>query len=181
MVCTFHVSINRRVEREAGKRSSAVVAASDSPPPASTLLRVVVMAKEAVTILGLDQFERKIKSWAVKAVSEGAKGVREWGERTLAVTKDGGEGYSGPICPVKDGNLLSTGHVGKIEQSRGKATITIGYGGSAAPYALRVHEMSEGANWSKPGSGPGYLKQPVDHMQRKVIPILMPHVKRVFT
>lgn len=50
-------------------------------------------------------------------------------------------GQSKKLVPVKDGNLISSGHV-QLPKRMGKSgwLIEIGYGGPSAPYALVQHE-----------------------------------------
>lgn len=43
-------------------------------------------------------------------------------------------------CPVDLGNLRDTGHVTEPEVSGGHVSVTLGYGGPAAPYAIVQHE-----------------------------------------
>lgn len=44
------------------------------------------------------------------------------------------------LCPVDLGNLRSTGHVTPPEEHGGHVTVTLGYGGPAAKYAVAQHE-----------------------------------------
>lgn len=44
------------------------------------------------------------------------------------------------LVPVDTGALRSSGHVTKPVVSGGRVMVKVGYGGSAAPYALYVHE-----------------------------------------
>lgn len=88
------------------------------------------------------------------------------------------------IVPVETGTLMNTGHVELPRMHEGSVLVQMGYGGPAAPYALYVHEALEGAippspNWSwtkkvarggqiawtRPGSGPKYLENPLKERQ----------------
>ena len=42
--------------------------------------------------------------------------------------------------PVDTSALKTSGHVKPPEETRGKVSVTMGYGGPSAPYALTVHE-----------------------------------------
>lgn len=45
--------------------------------------------------------------------------------------------------PVDTGVLRASGHVQKPKVDPGKITVTLGFGGPAAPYAVYVHERTE--------------------------------------
>jgi hypothetical protein len=127
------------------------------------------------SLIGAAAFQRKLGRWSSDVQKAAAAGAVEWGERTMAVSKDGGEGYGGPIVPVDTGILQGTGHVDPIKKRGDKLTLTIGYG---TDYASAVHELRE-ANFQRPRSGPGYLREPVRHMAAKIPEILGPHIKEV--
>lgn len=74
-------------------------------------------------------------------------------------------GDSLPITPMRDGILRSTQHVKPPVITRDEVKVEFGYGGPAAPYAWRVHELPESSNWTTPGTGPKYLEGPLQ--QRK--------------
>lgn len=63
-----------------------------------------------------------------KAKAELADGIEEWARAEVMPDAD-------EHCPVKDGTLRDS-HVVEREG----AVVTMGYGGSAAPYAERQHE-----------------------------------------
>ena len=63
--------------------------------------------------------------------------------------------------PKNDGQLRSSKFVTKPERSGDQISAFVGYGGFAAVYALRVHEMPEGTNWTTSGTGPKYLERPM--------------------
>jgi hypothetical protein len=131
------------------------------------------------SLIGAAAFQRKLGRWSSDVQKAAAAGAVEWGERTMAVSKDGGEGYGGPIVPVGDtGNLMGSGHVPKITKRGDKLTVKLVYGGPAREYAAAVHELRE-ANFRRPRSGPGYLREPVRHMAAKIPEILGPHIKEV--
>jgi len=130
----------------------------------------------AFQILGAAEFQRNLANWGGAVRKAAAAGGYEWGERTMAVSKDGGEGYSGNIVPVDTGTLMSTGHVQKPRIKGKTVIITLGYVGPSSKYAVFVHEIK--ANYRRPGSGPDYLRGPVDHMKKQITPIVWPHIRR---
>jgi hypothetical protein len=79
------------------------------------------------------------------------------------------------FVPVDLGTLRSSGHVGDVERSGRDLSVTLDYGGAAAPYALAVHEhpsassppswegkaVTDISNWSVDGRGPKYLERPL--------------------
>lgn len=79
------------------------------------------------------------------------------------------------FVPVDLGTLRSSGHVGNVERKGKDLSVTLDYGGAAAPYALAVHEhpsdhsppswegkaLTDISDWSKDGRGPKYLERPL--------------------
>lgn len=135
------------------------------------------MPGSGIKIVGQAEFQQKLKRWSADVAHAMSAGATEWGERTMAISKGGGEGYGGNIVPVDTGVLMSTGHVQAPEVSGHKIIVTLGYGGPAADYAAAVHEGTDARNWSRPGSGTDYLRGPVEFMGRKVSGIVGRHVK----
>lgn len=66
-----------------------------------------------------------------------------------------------PITPLRDGILRSTAHVKPPVIAGNQVVVEFGFGGPAAPYAFRVHELPESSNWTTPGTGPKYLEKPI--------------------
>jgi hypothetical protein len=62
------------------------------------------------------------------------RGLFKWGERTMGRIK------GSPDVPVMDGQLRSTGVVLPVERNGTLHTLTLGFGGPAAPYAVKTHE-----------------------------------------
>jgi len=134
------------------------------------------MAKSGFSITrGLPALKKFFEQSPKNALAGLESGAREWGERTIAVSKAGGEGYTGNIVPVDTGVLMSSGHVGEVSVSGTKMRVVIGYGGPASRYAAAVHEIPK--RYRRPGSGTDYLRGPAVHMGRKVGEIVGPHVK----
>jgi hypothetical protein len=67
-----------------------------------------------------------------------------------------------PITPLDFGNLRSTIYVEPPTVQVGKVTCEIGAGGTAAPYALIVHEAPPWWKWQEPGTGPKFLERAVE-------------------
>lgn len=134
------------------------------------------MAKQ-IEIRGLTEFKRKLGTWTNHVASAMERTAFEWGERTMAVSKGGGEGYTAPIVPVDTGALMSSGHVQGPQRDGGKVTVILGYGGPSAKYAAYVHEIA--ANYKRPNSGKDYLRLPVEHMSKKIPEIAGKHLKDV--
>ena len=66
--------------------------------------------------------------------------------------------------PVDTGNLRSTGHVDPPEMMGNELTVELGFGGTAAKYALPVHEINiphKVGKWK-------YLEDPVNAAQRRL-------------
>ena len=62
----------------------------------------------------------------------------------------------------KTGALRSSNFVSRPRRAGNAITVVLGYGGMAARYALFVHEMPEGTNWTTSGTGPKYLERPLN-------------------
>ena len=74
-----------------------------------------------------------------------------------------------PITPMDTGDLRRSGYVSQPKVVGGDVTIEVGFGGTAAKYALRVHEWTDPEpNWSEPGTGPKYLERPFNAMRTKL-------------
>lgn len=80
-------------------------------------------------------FEAALTEYAGKTLPGGiARGLTKWGEETM------GEIKGTPDVPVMDGQLRATGVVLPVEVSGDTLTLTLGFGGPAAPYAVKTHE-----------------------------------------
>lgn len=128
-------------------------------------------------IKGLSEFKRKLSGYADKVGGALEGAAFEWGSRTLAVSKGGGEGYVAPIVPVDTGALMSTGIVETPRREGNKVVVVLGYGGPSAKYASFVHEVA--ANYKRPNSGKDFLRLPTEHMRGKVPEIASKHLKVV--
>tara|TARA_Y100000004_G_C8927590_1_gene418323 strand:- start:127 stop:588 length:462 start_codon:yes stop_codon:yes gene_type:complete len=67
------------------------------------------------------------------------------------------------ITPFDTGNLRDSHYVELPKPTSSGMVVKLGFGGTAAPYALAVHERTdEGINWSEPGTGPKFLERALD-------------------
>jgi hypothetical protein len=64
--------------------------------------------------------------------------------------------------PKDDGPLRSSNFVTSPKRSGDTVTVKLGFGGMSARYALFVHEMPVGTNWTTAGTGPKYLERPLN-------------------
>ena len=127
--------------------------------------------------MSLARVLKNLTKTAGKMVDAAENGLVETAERAMAISKRGGEGYSGNIVPIATGTLMGTGHVGDPHRTPGAISIRLGYGGPAVDYALEVHETM-GRRYRRPGSGAAYLRGPVEHMGGKQVAIVGKHVKQ---
>jgi len=64
-----------------------------------------------------------------------------------------------PITPIEFGPLRASGRVEPPEVSGTSVSVTLGFGGAAAPYAVYVHERMDLSH--KPPTQAKFLEQPV--------------------
>lgn len=74
------------------------------------------------------------------------------------------------VVPVLTGALMNTGKVEAPVDDGRLITVMLGYGDESTPYALYVHEELQSPsgnpiNWTRPGSGPKYLSNPLQAKQ----------------
>lgn len=75
-----------------------------------------------------------------KELQRRARGAPKALARALFAEAEQIMGKSKRIVPVDKGSLRASGHVQLPQVSGTKVTVTLGYGGAAAPYAVFVHE-----------------------------------------
>jgi len=140
-------------------------------------------------ITGLDKLANKLRGAEAQLRVEIGKTLYQFGEEVMTASK--------LVVPVLTGTLMNTGHVDLPADSGAMITVTLGYGGPAAPYALYVHEEMQGAvppspnwswtkavaagkqiQWTRPGSGPKYLENPLKEMQDQLPGRIRDAVKR---
>ena len=99
---------------------------------------------------GSRALQRELKRRGKKAPRDLGRALFQEGEQIMAASKR--------IVPVDKGPLRASGHV-QLPVIRGKrVTVTLGYGGAAAPYAVFVHEKP--ARHTPPTQWK-YLEQPL--------------------
>lgn len=89
--------------------------------------------KASVEISGATEWRAKLSRMAPAVFGALVASAHEGFEAVMATSKE-------EYVPVDQGTLRSTGHVEAPVVSGMSATITMGYGGPAAPYAIAVHE-----------------------------------------
>ena len=77
------------------------------------------------------------------------------------------------------GNLQGSGVLELAKVNGRSVEVEIYYGGAAAPYAAAVHEMPETTNWTKPGSKPRYLSDPVEQHKSDLIDRVSDRLERM--
>ena len=87
----------------------------------------------SIKVEGLAKFSRNLDSILDAALSGAARGMNQWAETTMTESKEN-------WVPVDQGELRSTGIVGEPEIQGSNVSLEMGYGGPAAPYALKQHE-----------------------------------------
>ena len=126
------------------------------------------MAKEM--LVGADALVKTLAALAKGTPAMAGKALYREAERIMTDSK---ANYV-PVAP-DGGKLRASGLVQPQNVTAGGASVTMGYGGAAAAYALAVHEhlsmhsppswiMAEwqgtGVHWHLPGRGPKYLELP---------------------
>lgn len=89
--------------------------------------------KTSIEIAGVAEWHSKLKAMGPAVFEAMVKSAYESFEGVMTTAKE-------EYVPVDSGTLRSTGTVLPPEVSSQSATITMGFGGPAAPYALAVHE-----------------------------------------
>ena len=87
----------------------------------------------SVTVNGVEAMLRNLGKYGAEARRLGAAGLYQEGLVIMADSKDN-------FVAVDQGILKSTGHVEQPVTKGHSVSVTLGYGGPAAPYALEVHE-----------------------------------------
>lgn len=113
---------------------------------------------------GARAFAARLNALTGRVPDAAAKSLYKRGNGIMSVSKR-------DHVPVDLGPLRASGHVTEPERKGHKVSVTLAYGGPAAPYALAVHEhLSEHSppSWrhtdvqfSPAGHGPKYLEKPM--------------------
>jgi len=86
----------------------------------------------SVQIKGLDELARALQRLAQRAPAQAG--------RLLVRQAEGIMGTAKALCPVDTGALRASGHVQAPVVDGSRISVTLGFGGPAAPYAVYVHE-----------------------------------------
>lgn len=122
------------------------------------LSRPSSLANFDINIEGLDVLASRIEAVKAALPKNVAAAVYQFGEELMSRSKE--------VVPVDTGALMNSGYVTLPETSGDTVSVTVGYGGPAAEYALAVHEnMDPHVHWHRPGSGPKYLENPAKEME----------------
>jgi len=129
------------------------------------------MALFDVNVTGLDAMQSKMDQ-LMPAIT------REVSEELYVFANDVKEA-SQMVVPVDTGALMNSATVKGPNKEGDVITVTIGYGGVAVGYALKVHEdLDPHIRWKRPGSGPKYLENPLKERQEKLPQFLAQAVQR---
>ena len=85
-----------------------------------------------LVLTGMDKFTATLRRLAAQAPAFAGTALRREGERIMTDAKR--------RTPVDTGALRASGHVQGPAFSGSAATVTLGFGGAATPYAVYVHE-----------------------------------------
>ena len=109
----------------------------------------------------------KLKDFSAELRTETAKAIKAI-EGAVYLAANNVIAKSIREVPKDDGALRSSNFVSRPRRSGNAITVRFGYGGMAARYALFVHEMPEGTNWTTSGTGPKYLERPLNAARPKI-------------
>lgn len=130
--------------------------------------------KTQITIDGVDKLQARLRKLAIKTPAGVGAALFQEAQGIMAESKES-------FVPVDLGTLRVSGKVQKPNIMPVGATVTMGYGGSAAPYALAIHEHPSDASPPTWGSddvnfkrgGPKYLEKPL----RNAIPGMLARLR----
>lgn len=141
------------------------------------------MADE-LTFTGSAQLASNLRRLAELAPAAVAQGLTEHAEEVMRVSKT-------EYVPVDLGTLRQSGTVLPPVITGSEVSVTLGYGGPAAPYALAVHENPRAGHtggrsptgrrythWARVG-GWKYLETPFEQMASRMVPIVEAAVARL--
>lgn len=89
----------------------------------------------AITITGLEAVQARIAALGPQAVTALQSAMVQEAEAIMTESKR--------LVPVDTGALRASGHVADPTAQGQTVQVQMGYGGSAAPYAVLVHEMTQ--------------------------------------
>lgn len=128
----------------------------------------------SIKLTGDKELLEKLKRAGPLAFDIGAASLYRSGQIIMGISQE-------QFCPVETGTLRSTGRVEAPERDARGVSVTLGYGGPAAKYAIKVHEnpragktggrSPSGAKykrWAKTGQWK-YLETPVKQNAKNVV------------
>lgn len=110
-----------------------------------------------VSISGIDDLKAKLAKNAPKARQDVKAEIYQFSEEVMADSKQ--------VVPVRTGALMNSGKVLLPTEEGNKVSVVMGYGDESVGYALYVHEELNSVQWTRPGSGPKYLENPLKAKQ----------------
>jgi hypothetical protein len=126
---------------------------------------------------GFDELDALLKRAQQQLPIVVAKALYQFAEEVMTDSK--------MIVPVETGALMNTGKVMPPVITNDSASVTLGYGDTAVDYALIVHEELQTRaggqiKWTRPGSGPKYLTNPLQAKQAQLPGRVLDAVKAAF-
>ena len=101
--------------------------------------------------LDMGPLNEALAALGAAAIPAAAKAFYQEAERIMTASKE--------IVPVDTGALRASGHVQLPEVSALNVSVTLGYGGPAAPYSVYVHENTMARH--KEGQQAKFLERPM--------------------
>lgn len=90
------------------------------------------MSSVKITVVGLDKLKSELERYGEETLVAMGEALTMEANELMTASKR--------LVPVNTGNLRDSGYVAPVALDGTHATIELGYGGPAAPYALYVHE-----------------------------------------
>lgn len=116
------------------------------------------------SVRGVKEVSKKLKDLTRDLEKQQMRSLKIEAERIMTDSKQN-------YVPVDKGTLRNTGIVNDPVKNGDEISISMGYGGQAAPYATSLHEYSSPSNpptwngepltFTKPGTGPKFLELPL--------------------
>ena len=122
---------------------------------------------KSVQLPDFDKVAEKIIESGQRKLAAAARSLNESGEQIMTTSKE-------VYCPLLTGALKSSGMV-EVEQEADSVTMTLGYGGPSAPYAVHVHEIDNNYNNGKQWK---YLETPFNEGLSELMRKLKDDVER---
>jgi len=114
---------------------------------------VSVVGSQQAVLAGADEFEKLLKAFPGQATRAMASGMFLVANNVMTVSKE--------EAPLDLGPLQNSGIVLDPEIEGTRVSVTLGFGGPAAPYAEEQHERLD-FHHSEPGRKAKYLEDPMN-------------------